>query len=102
MSTENLSGLALEGGKMLPTHMTDAGEALYVPDVEEIRVSPVVSRKGHLYFLEEKTSGWVKRWVVRVSTVHDIMETALHGNTPVWSEILRVTSNWLCCDCIFM
>ena len=66
VSTENLSGLAVEAGKILPTHMGDAGEALYIPDVEEIRVSPVVSRKGYLYFLEEKTSGWIKRWVVGV------------------------------------
>jgi kinesin family member 1 len=39
---------------------------LYVPESEEIRVSPVVSRKGYLNILEEKTNGWKKRWVVRV------------------------------------
>lgn len=37
---------------------------LFVPEVEEIRVSSVVSRKGNLNFLKEKTNGWVKRWVV--------------------------------------
>lgn len=37
---------------------------LFVPEVEEIRVSSVVSRKGYLNFLKEKTNGWVKRWVV--------------------------------------
>jgi len=37
----------------------------YVPEVEEIRVSPVVSRKGYLNFRDEKTNGWIKRWVVR-------------------------------------
>ncbi|XP_030842583.1 kinesin-like protein KIF1A isoform X12 [Strongylocentrotus purpuratus] len=41
---------------------------LYVPEVEEIRVSaglsPVVSRRGYLNFLEEKTAGWVTRYVV--------------------------------------
>ncbi|KAJ8321092.1 hypothetical protein KUTeg_002679 [Tegillarca granosa] len=37
----------------------------YVPMIEEIRVSPVVSRKGYLNFLEDKHSGWIKRWVVR-------------------------------------
>ncbi|KAF4530219.1 hypothetical protein B566_EDAN017956 [Ephemera danica] len=37
---------------------------LYVPESEEIRVSPVVSRKGYLNVLEEKTNGWKKRWVV--------------------------------------
>ncbi len=43
--------------------------ALYLPEVEEIRVSPVVSRKGYLNFLEEKKSGWLKRWVVRAALV---------------------------------
>ena len=44
--------------------MYDEKEALYAPIVEEIRVSPVVSRKGYLNILEEKTSGWRKQWVV--------------------------------------
>jgi kinesin family protein 1 len=37
---------------------------LYVPDLEEIRVSPVVARKGYLNVLEHGCSGWKKRWVV--------------------------------------
>lgn len=37
---------------------------LYVPDLEEIRVSPVVARKGYLNILEHGCSGWKKRWVV--------------------------------------
>ncbi|XP_070562203.1 kinesin-like protein KIF1A isoform X4 [Ptychodera flava] len=37
---------------------------LFVPEVEEVRVSPIVSRKGYLNFLEEKTSGWQRRYVV--------------------------------------
>ncbi|XP_058794339.1 kinesin-like protein unc-104 [Phymastichus coffea] len=36
---------------------------LYVPEVEEIRISPVIARKGYLNVLEHKTSGWKKRWV---------------------------------------
>jgi len=39
---------------------------LYVPEVEEIRISPVVSRKGYLNILEHKTNGWKKRWVVNI------------------------------------
>ena len=38
---------------------------LYVPEVEEIRISPVIARKGYLNVLEHKTNGWKKRWVVR-------------------------------------
>lgn len=36
---------------------------LYVPDMEEIRISPVIARKGYLNILEHKTHGWKKRWV---------------------------------------
>ncbi|XP_032306999.1 kinesin-like protein unc-104 isoform X15 [Drosophila ananassae] len=37
---------------------------LYVPELEEIRVSPVVARKGLLNVLEHGGSGWKKRWVI--------------------------------------
>ncbi|XP_070066341.1 kinesin-like protein unc-104 [Drosophila virilis] len=37
---------------------------LYVPELEEIRVSPVVARKGILNVLEHGGSGWKKRWVI--------------------------------------
>ncbi|CAF0753828.1 unnamed protein product [Didymodactylos carnosus] len=35
----------------------------YVPILEEVRISPVVSRRGYLNFLEEKATGWVKKFV---------------------------------------
>ncbi|XP_039084492.1 kinesin-like protein KIF1A isoform X9 [Hyaena hyaena] len=37
---------------------------LLVPDIQEIRVSPIVSKKGYLNFLEPHTAGWAKRFVV--------------------------------------
>lgn len=37
---------------------------LFVPEVEEIRISPVVSRKGYLNVLDDRTNNWIKRWVV--------------------------------------
>ncbi|VDI29768.1 kinesin family member 1, partial [Mytilus galloprovincialis] len=42
----------------------DGEDRLHVPYIEEVRVSPVVSKKGYLNFLEEKHSGWMKKWVV--------------------------------------
>ncbi|XP_061549094.1 kinesin-like protein KIF1A isoform X2 [Phycodurus eques] len=36
----------------------------FVPDIQELRVSPIVSKKGYLHFLEPHASGWVKRYVV--------------------------------------
>ncbi|XP_067850889.1 kinesin-like protein KIF1A isoform X7 [Heptranchias perlo] len=37
---------------------------MFVADIQEIRVSPIVSKKGSLHFLEPQTNGWVKRYVV--------------------------------------
>nr|CAD7259358.1 unnamed protein product [Timema shepardi] len=39
------------------------GLVLYIPEMEEIRISPVVARKGLLNILEHKTNGWKKRYV---------------------------------------
>ncbi|XP_047629934.1 kinesin-like protein KIF1A isoform X6 [Phacochoerus africanus] len=56
--------------KKLPFPARGASEAdketprLLVPDIQEIRVSPIVSKKGYLHFLEPHTAGWAKRFVV--------------------------------------
>lgn len=39
---------------------------LYIPEMEEIRISPIVARKGFLNVLEQKLNGWKKRWVVSI------------------------------------
>jgi kinesin family protein 1 len=46
---------------------------LYVPEVEEIRISPVIARKGYLNVLEHKTNVWKKRWVVSVFILFAIL-----------------------------
>lgn len=33
-------------------------------EVEEVRPSPIVSRKGYLGLLDDRTGNWVKRWLV--------------------------------------
>uniref|UniRef100_A0A8C0HEM6 plus-end-directed kinesin ATPase n=1 Tax=Chelonoidis abingdonii TaxID=106734 RepID=A0A8C0HEM6_CHEAB len=53
--------------KKSPTHGPEdekESQRLLVPDIQEIRVSPIVSKKGYLHFLEPHTNGWVKRYVV--------------------------------------
>uniref|UniRef100_A0A8D2B6X5 plus-end-directed kinesin ATPase n=1 Tax=Sciurus vulgaris TaxID=55149 RepID=A0A8D2B6X5_SCIVU len=50
-----------------PAQATEADkepQRLLVPDIQEIRVSPIVSKKGYLHFLEPHTAGWAKRFVV--------------------------------------
>ncbi|NWQ65627.1 KIF1B protein, partial [Neopipo cinnamomea] len=58
----------LEGEqKKSPAHRPEEEkepQRLLVPDIQEIRVSPIVSKKGYLHFLEPHTNGWVKRFVV--------------------------------------
>ncbi|KAM5271091.1 kinesin-like protein KIF1A isoform 10-T12 [Hipposideros larvatus] len=50
-----------------PAQVTEADkepQRLLVPDIQEIRVSPIVSKKGYLHFLEPHTAGWARRFVV--------------------------------------
>jgi len=48
--------------------MENDADAQFVAAVEEMRVSPVISRRGYLYFLEESSTGWIKQWVVSTTT----------------------------------
>lgn len=47
--------------------MENDEDAQFVAAVEEMRVSPVISRQGFLYFLEENATGWIKMWVVSIT-----------------------------------
>ncbi|XP_038061975.1 kinesin-like protein KIF1A isoform X11 [Patiria miniata] len=59
-----IQGHDMAGASGDASKMKKGGKGMFVPDVEEIRVSPVVSRRGYLNFLEEKTAGWVMRYVI--------------------------------------
>lgn len=61
---ETSGGKVMVSGQMKKDFPDEDGQ--FVPYVDEIRVSPVVSRKGYLNFLEDKKNGWMKRWVVRM------------------------------------
>jgi kinesin family protein 1 len=37
-----------------------------IPELEEIRVSPCIARKGYLNVLEEKSKIWKRRFVLRI------------------------------------
>jgi len=82
-SSDNLAAAAAAGGsggchgndddaRRVPASpyrdMQNDEEAQFVAAVDEMRVSPVISRRGYLHFLEESANGWVKLWVV--STHH--------------------------------
>lgn len=65
----NLTGClspSMPKSRSMESLMNTSGMALkYIPSIEEVRISPVVSRRGYLNFLEEKGTGWVKKFVVR-------------------------------------
>jgi hypothetical protein len=60
--------------------MNTSGLALkYLPSIEEVRISPVVSRRGYLNFLEEKGMGWTKKFVVSVH--HQCISTSIQSHS---------------------
>lgn len=63
--TEHINFLSDSGNTNSNTsgNSSDQTLVLYVPEVEEIRISPIIARKGYLNILEHKTNGWKKRWV---------------------------------------
>ncbi|CAI2344287.1 unnamed protein product [Caenorhabditis sp. 36 PRJEB53466] len=58
-TSDNIGGMkrSLSGSRILQLN-------ILVPEVLEERVGVVVSKKGYMNFLEEKTQGWTRRWVV--------------------------------------
>lgn len=53
---------------------------LYIPEVEEIRISPVISRKGYLNILEHKTNAWKKRWVVSTALNYSLFGVIIEND----------------------
>ena len=55
-STDSLNSMSDVGRKVPPPLRSalEGEEGLYYPEVEEMRVSPLVSRKGYVNFLEDK------------------------------------------------
>jgi len=48
-----------------PNHFS-APKNLLVPELEEVRLSPVVSRRGYLTYMQDKEQHWMNRWFVVV------------------------------------
>ncbi|CAG5136554.1 unnamed protein product, partial [Candidula unifasciata] len=48
----------------LPIKAINLDTPMFVPDIEEIRASPVVSRRGYLNFFDDFNNGWIKKFVI--------------------------------------
>lgn len=56
MGTRTVSKSRLSPGR--PTRM-----GKYIAEIDEVRINPNITKKGYLNFLEEKSIGWVKKFV---------------------------------------
>lgn len=36
----------------------------FIPEIEEIRLNPIISRKGYLLFFDDRIGEWIKRHVI--------------------------------------
>ncbi len=62
---DDMNSSTLSKSRSMESLMNAPSTALkYNSSVEEVHVSPVVSRRGYLNFLEENGTGWVKKYVV--------------------------------------
>ena len=60
----NVEGILAPQPLMDKPQISNESLVLYIPEVEEIRISPIIARKGYLNVLEHNSNGWKKRWVV--------------------------------------
>ena len=59
------SGLSQGGANAKHRRLANVS-ARFIAEIEEVRINPVVSKKGFLNFLEEKSVGWSKKFVVSI------------------------------------
>jgi hypothetical protein len=41
----------------------------YIAEIDEVRINPIITKKGFLNFLEEKSIGWIKKYVVFICLI---------------------------------
>lgn len=41
-----------------------SSRARFIAEIDEVRINPIVSKKGYLHFLDTRVTGWVKKYVV--------------------------------------
>ena len=61
------SSLLDDIGGQVPMRPTNFDLPIYAPVVDEMQVSPIVSRRGYLNFMEGASDRWVRKYVVRVT-----------------------------------
>ena len=62
---------------------------LFCAELEEIRVSPAVSRRGLLQVYEEQTQTWLRRWLVSGSANGGATPVACRARVSTVSQIPR-------------
>lgn len=59
---ENVLTKTMSKSRLSPSRSSRAGK--YIAEIDEVRINPSITKKGFLNFLEEKSIGWVKKYVV--------------------------------------
>ncbi|CAG2102727.1 unnamed protein product [Medioppia subpectinata] len=90
-TSNNMSTQALDDGLQNEQLLGTDVKPTFAPEIEEIRVSPIISKKGYLNCLEDRTGCWVKRWVVVKRPylfIYDDQKDALEKNVINLSNAL--------------
>lgn len=68
MKAQRLVGAerSIHAGHLNDHSMPMVSKGLMIPELEEVRLSPVVSKRGYLNYMEDKEQKWFKRWFVVV------------------------------------
>lgn len=59
----NINSLMPPQSKTTPSSPTKE-YFIFIPEIEEIRISPIISRKGYLHLCDDKRGVWRKRWII--------------------------------------
>lgn len=78
----SLSEMTLQSGS--------SAKSLLVPELEEARVSPVVSRRGYLNYMEDREQKWFKRWFV---VVRPYLIVYSNSREQVERDIINLTTS---------
>lgn len=65
-------------------------KSLLIPELEEARLSPVVSRRGYLNYMEDREQKWFKRWFV---VVRPYLIVYSNSREQVERDIINLTTS---------
>lgn len=65
-------------------------KCMLIPELEEVRISPVVSKRGYLNYMEDREQKWFKRWFV---VVRPYLIVFSNSREQVERDIINLTTS---------